>query len=185
VQILLLPRQVPAFTLICARHAYNADVQTVWWTIVFALLGLGLIGAVFPVLPDSLLILAGAVLQHFTVHSARTVGWWTLGILAGLSALAHLVDFGAGALGAKKFGASRWGALGGLIGGLVGLFFFPIGLFVGPVVGVLCAEILLARKALLPAMRSSWGTLLGTLAGMVGKLIIDLAMVAIFLVAAF
>jgi uncharacterized protein YqgC (DUF456 family) len=176
---------VTSHTLNRAIRAYNAGVQTVWWTLVFVLLGLGLIGAVFPVLPDSLLILAGAVLQHFTIHSPRTVGWWTVGILTALSILAHLVDFGAGALGAKKFGASRWGALGGLIGGVAGLFFFPIGLFVGPVLGVLGAELLLARKALLPAARSSWGTLLGTLAGMAGKLVIDLAMVAIFLLAAF
>jgi uncharacterized protein YqgC (DUF456 family) len=171
--------------LICVGRAYTADVQTVWWTIVFVLIALGLIGAVVPVLPDSLLILAGAVLQHFTIHPPRAVGWWTLGVLAALSILAHLVDFGAGALGAKKFGASRWGALGGLIGGVAGLFFFPIGLFVGPVLGVLGAELLLARKALLPAARSSWGTLLGTLAGMAGKLVIDLAMVVIFLVVAF
>ena len=146
-------------------------------------MALGLIGAVFPVLPDSLLILAGAYLQHFTIHSAHTAGWWTLGLLTALSILAHIVDFSAGAFGAKKFGASRWGALGGLSGGMAGLFFFPIGLFVGPVVGVLCAEILLARKALLPAARSSWGTLLGTMAGMMGKIIIDVAMVIIFLVA--
>jgi uncharacterized protein YqgC (DUF456 family) len=144
-------------------------------------MGLGLVGAVVPVLPDSLLILAGAFLQHFTIHSRHTVGWWTLGLLSVLTVLAHAVDFGAGALGAKKFGASRWGALGGLAGGLVGLFFFPIGLFVGPVIGVLSAEILFARKALLPAARSSWGTLLGTMAGMIGKIIIDVAMVVIFL----
>jgi uncharacterized protein YqgC (DUF456 family) len=159
-------------------------VEGVWWTLTFVLLGLGLVGAVFPVLPDSLLILAGAYLQHFTIHSRHQVGWWTLGVLTALSALAHLVDFGAGAFGAKRYGASRWGSLGGLIGGLVGLFFFPIGLFVGPVLGVLCAEILLARKALLPAARSSWGTLLGTMAGMIAKVMIDITMVVIFLVAA-
>jgi uncharacterized protein YqgC (DUF456 family) len=159
-------------------------VQGVWWTVTFVLMGLGLIGAVVPVLPDSLLILAGAFLQHFTIHTRHTVGWWTLGVLTALSILAHIVDFSAGALGAKKFGASRWGALGGLIGGLAGLFFFPVGLFVGPVLGVLAAEILLARKALLPAARSSWGTLLGTMTGMIAKLVIDLAMVAIFLAVA-
>lgn len=155
-----------------------------WWTLTFVLMGLGLVGSVFPVLPDSLLILAGAYLQHFTVDPPHTIGWWTLGILTALSVLAHIVDFSAGAFGAKKYGASRWGALGGLIGGVVGLFFFPIGLFVGPVLGVLCAEIVLARKDLLPAARSSWGTLLGTMAGMIGKVMIDLTMVVIFLAVA-
>ena len=156
-------------------------METVWWTITIALMAVGLFGAVFPVLPDSLLILAGAYLQHFTVHSAHTVGWWTLGILTALCILAHIVDFAAGALGAKKFGASKWGAFGGIIGGIVGtLFFFPPGLFLGPVAGALCAEIIFAGRSLGPALRSGWGTLLGTTAGMAAKIVIDVAMVGLF-----
>ena len=151
-----------------------------WWTLTIILMLAGLVGAVFPVIPDSLLILAGAFLNHFAVHPPHVVGWWILGTLTLLMVLAHLVDFTAGALGAKKFGASCWGAFGGLIGGVVGLFFFPVGLFVGPVIGVLSAEILFAGRAFGPAAKSSWGTLLGTIAGIMGKVVIDVAMVAIF-----
>ncbi len=87
---------------------------------------LGLFGAVFPVIPDSLFILAGAFLHHFTVRPDHTVGWWTLGVLTFLCILAHVVDFTAGAMGARKFGASKWGAAGGIIGGIIGtIFFFP------------------------------------------------------------
>ena len=142
----------------------------------------GLLGAVFPVLPDSLLILAGAYLHHFTLPREHTVGWWTLGLLTVLMVVAHAAEFTAGALGAKRFGASRWGALGGFVGSVVGLFFFPVGLFVGPVVGVLVAEVLFAQRALGPAARSSWGTLLGTVAGMAAKVAIDFAMVGAFFV---
>ena len=145
----------------------------------------GLLGTVLPVLPASLLIFAGAVLHHFTLPPERAVGWWTLGILAILTVLAHVVDFVAASVGAKRFGASRWGAVGAFIGALVGLFFFPIGLFVGPVVGVLCAEILFARKSLGPAALSSWGTLLGTIVGMAGKIVIAVVMAVIFFAAAF
>ncbi len=156
-------------------------MESLWWTISLALMFVGLCGAVFPVVPDSLFILAGAFLHHFTVRPEHTVGWWTLGVLTLLCILAHVVDFTAGAMGARKFGASKWGAVGGIVGGIVGLFFFPIGLFLGPVVGALAAEIIFAGRELGPAARSSWGTLLGTTAGMIGKLAIDLAMVAIFL----
>ncbi|MBV9128110.1 MAG: DUF456 domain-containing protein [Verrucomicrobia bacterium] len=158
-------------------------MEAVWWTLSVLLMLAGLVGAVFPVLPDSLLILAGAVLHHFTVPPERSVGWWTLGVLAVLTVLAHVADFVAGALGARKFGASRWGAFGGFIGAIVGLFFFPWGLFLGPVLGVLCAEVLFARRTLAPAAKSSAGTLLGTLAGMAAKITIDFLMVAIFAVA--
>ena len=156
-------------------------MDTLWWTLSLGLMLLGLFGAVFPVLPDSLLILAGAFLQHFTVRGPREVGWWTLDVLIALCVTAHVVDFVAGALGARRFGASKWGAFGGLIGGIVGLFFFPVGLFLGPVVGALCAEIIFAGRSLGPAVRSGWGTFLGTTAGMLSKLAIDVTMVVIFL----
>ena len=160
-------------------------METVWWTITIVLMLAGLFASVFPIMPDSLLILAGAYLHHFTVAPERTVGWWTLGVLTGLCILAHIVDFAAGAMGAKKFGASKWGALGGIIGGIVGtIFFFPIGLFLGPVLGALGAEIVFAGRSLGPAARSGWGTLLGTTAGMAAKVIIDLSMVALFFVVA-
>ena len=158
-------------------------METFWWVVTVVLMLAGLFGCIFPVLPDSLLILGGAFLHHFTIHSSHIVGWWTLGVLTGLCILAHVVDFAAGAVGARRFGASKWGAFGGLVGGIVGLFVipFPIGLFLGPVLGALCAEIIFAGRSLGPAMKSGWGTFLGTTLGMVGKIIIDLGMVAIFL----
>ena len=160
-------------------------METLWWAVAAAMMAVGLFGAVYPVLPDSLLILGGAVLHHFTVRPAHSVGWWTLGILAALCVLAHVVDFTAGAMGARKFGATRWGAFGGMIGGLVGaIFFFPLGLFLGPVVGALCGETFFAGRSLHPALRSGWGTLLGTTAGMVGKAIIDVTMVTVFFASA-
>jgi uncharacterized protein YqgC (DUF456 family) len=53
----------------------------------------------------------------------------------------------------------------------------------GPLVGALIGE-LLGGKGLLPAGRSSWGTLIGTTAGIAGKLSIGLLMIVWFLVAA-
>ena len=83
--------------------------------------------------------------------------------------------------GRKWFGASRWGALGGIVGAVVGMFFGLIGAFVGPIVGVLIGE-LLAGRGILPAGRSTWGTLLGTTAGMIGKVGIALVMVVWFFI---
>ena len=160
-------------------------MEAFWWTVSLVLMFLGLCGAVVPVLPDSPLILAGAVLHHFTVHGPHAISWWTLGVLIALCIAAHVVDFVAGAVGARRFGASKWGAFGGFAGAIVGLFFFPVGLFLGPVVGALAAEILFAGRSLQPALRSGWGTLLGTTAGMVGKVVIDLGMIAVFFWSAF
>jgi len=96
-----------------------------------------------------------------------------------LMIVALAVDLVSGSVGAKWFGASRWGALGGIVGAVVGMFFGLIGAFVGPLIGVAIAEIL-AGRGLLPAGRSTWGTFVGTTAGMIGKLGIGLVMVVWF-----
>jgi uncharacterized protein YqgC (DUF456 family) len=96
-----------------------------------------------------------------------------------LMIVSYAIDFISGAVGAKYFGATRWGAVGGLIGAIVGIFFAPFGIFIGPLAGVLAGE-LIGGKQLVAAGKSTWGTLLGTTAGMIAKLVIAMVMVGIF-----
>jgi uncharacterized protein YqgC (DUF456 family) len=155
-------------------------MDALWWFLTAALMLAGLVGTVLPLVPGTVLILGGAVLNHFTLHA---VGWPTLVVLTGLTALAFALDFVSGAAGAKYFGATRWGAIGGILGAIVGLFFGIIGVFVGPLIGALAGE-LLGGKGILPAGRSTWGTFLGTTAGIVGKFLLGLIMIIWFAVAA-
>ena len=154
-----------------------------WWTLTLVLMLAGLIGTVVPVLPGTTVILAAAIMHHLALGEAHSVGWWSIGALTVLAVLSYVVDFGSAAVGAKYFGATRWGAVGGIIGTIVGMFFFPLGIFIGPLVGVLLFE-LLGGQRLLPAGKSTWGTFLGTTAGIIGKLTIAGAMIAWFLIAA-
>lgn len=156
-------------------------METLWWTLTGLLLAVGLAGTIIPLLPGTILIFAGAVLNALTVQA---VGWPTLAILLVLLLLAQAIDFVSGAAGAKVFGASRWGALGGLAGAVVGLFFGLPGLLLGPLVGAVAGE-LIAGKGALPAGVAGWGTFLGTTVGLVTKVVIGVAMVATFCVAAF
>lgn len=158
-------------------------MTTLWWTVTLLLMLTGLIGTVVPLLPGTTIILAGAILHYLMLGAEQSVGWWTLGGLIVLTAVSYALDLVSGSLGAKWFGATRWGAIGGLLGAVVGLFFGLIGIFVGPLVGVLIGE-LLGGKGLLPAGKSTWGTLLGTTAGIIGRLAIAIVMVAWFLIAA-
>lgn len=158
-------------------------MPAVWWTLTLVLMLAGLVGTVVPLLPGTTIILAAAVLHHFMLGEAQSVGWWTLGALVVLTLISYVVELISGSLGAKKFGATRWGAIGGIVGAIVGLFFGIIGIFVGPLVGVLAGE-LIGGKGLLPAGKSTWGTFLGTTAGMVAKLMIAALMIGWFLVAA-
>jgi uncharacterized protein YqgC (DUF456 family) len=154
-----------------------------WWTITVLLLLIGLAGTVLPLLPGTVIILAAAGLHRFMLGADHSVGWATLIVLTVLMLLSQALEFVSGSMGAKYFGASRWGAIGGILGAIIGLFFGLPGIFVGPLAGVLIGE-LLGGKGILPAGKSTWGTLLGTAAGMAGKFIIGVVMILWFLIAA-
>jgi uncharacterized protein YqgC (DUF456 family) len=114
---------------------------------------------------------------------AKSVGWRTIAILVLLTLVSYAIDVAGGYFGAKYFGATRWGTFGAIIGALVGLFFGVVGLFVGPVLGAIVGEFI-AGKRMIDAGRAGWGSLLGNLAGMIGRLMIALAMITIFLMTA-
>ncbi len=145
-------------------------------------MAVGLVGTVIPLIPGSSIILAAAVLHRLTLGPDESVGWTTLGGLIALTLMSYAVEILSGSFGAKWFGATRWGAVGGVIGAIVGLFFGLIGIFIGPIIGVLLGE-LIGGKALLPAGKSTWGTLVGTTAGLLCNLGIGIVMIAWFLVA--
>lgn len=71
---------------------------------------------------------------------------------------------------------------GALLGAVIGVFFGIAGLFVGPVIGAVAGEFI-AGKRMIDAGRAGWGSLLGNLGAMVGKLLIALVMIAIFFMA--
>jgi uncharacterized protein YqgC (DUF456 family) len=156
------------------------QLPNLWWILIVLLMLVGLIGTVLPLIPGTTLILAGAV-THKLAYSegANTISWWTVGGLLVLAVVSYGVDLISGAVGAKYFGATRWGAIGGLLGAVVGIFFGLPGLIVGPLAGVLAGE-LIGGKQLVDAGKSTWGSLIGTTAGMVSKLFIGLMMIAWF-----
>ena len=59
---------------------------------------------------------------------------------------------------------------GALLGALIGILFGIAGLFVGPVIGAVAGEFI-AGKRMIDAGRAGWGSLLGNLGAMMGKLI--------------
>jgi uncharacterized protein len=157
-------------------------MTTLWWSLTVLLMILGLLGTCVPMLPDTPLILAGAVVHKVAFpEGAYTITWWTIGALVVLMLISFVIEFISGAVGAKYFGATRYGAIGGCIGAVVGLFFGLPGLFIGPVIGVLAGE-LIGGKQLVDAGKTTWGTVLGATAGMVIKVGLGLFMIGWFAV---
>ena len=155
------------------------QVELFWWFFTVVLFATGLIGTFVPVLPGTIIILAGAVIHRIMLGAEKSIGWKTIVVLVMLTLLSYAFDFLGSYFGAKYFDATRWGAFGAIVGALIGLFFGLIGLFVGPVIGALAGEFI-AGKRRIDAGRAGWGSLLGNLGGMIGKLVIALAMITIF-----
>mgnify|MGYP006268624205 CR=1 FL=1 len=127
----------------------------------------GLAGVVLPGLPGSLFLVAGVVLIGWAGHFA-VVGWGTIAIAAALGIAIAAVDWLAGIMGAKAFGASKWALVGGAVGLLAGLFFGLPGVLLGPAVGAFAFE-LAKDPNLAQAAKSGVGALLGFVVGSVVK----------------
>ncbi|MEO7916780.1 MAG: DUF456 domain-containing protein [Dokdonella sp.] len=142
------------------------------------LIVVGLAGTILPALPGVTLVYAGMVLAAWVGHFQH-VGWATLLILGMLTALALIVDFVAGILGAKRLGASKRSLWGAAVGTILGMFFFPIGLFVGPFAGALIGE-LSAGGTLRKSTSIGFGAVLGFVFGTLAKIALCFAMIGIF-----
>ncbi|MFN2475104.1 MAG: DUF456 domain-containing protein [Chthoniobacterales bacterium] len=158
-------------------------MDTLWWFTAIVIMAVGLIGTVVPVVPGTTIILGGAILHRVMVGPEKGMDWFGVSGLVLLALLSYALDFASGYFGAKYFGASRWGVAGAVIGGIVGIFTGFVTLLVLPIVGAIAGE-LIGGKRLISAGKAGWGTLLGNLAGMIGKLAIGLAMVVWFLLSA-
>ncbi|MCE1228190.1 MAG: DUF456 domain-containing protein [Firmicutes bacterium] len=153
------------------------------WLLASLLVLVGLIGAWLPVLPGLPLIAAGALLHKLFLPNV--LSWWVV-ILCLLMALVGLgLDFLSALVAGKLAGASRKGAAGAMVGGVVGLFFNLPGLLLGPFLGAFLAEWAWARRAFKEALKSGLGAGLGFLAGTVGEGLLAIALVLVLLFDAF
>src|SRR5438552_18682489 len=121
-------------------------MEVIWWFVTISLFAVGLIGAVVPILPGTTIILAAAIIHRLMLGAEKSIGWKTIVVLVLLTLVSYVFDFLGSYFGAKYFGATKWGALGAILGMLVGLFFGIIGLFAGPLLAAVSGEFLSAKR---------------------------------------
>lgn len=126
----------------------------------------GLVGCVLPMLPGPPVAYAALILLHLTSEAEFTLFQLTIWLL--LVLIVQLLDYFVPMLGSKYTGGSKWGTRGCLIGTIIGLFFMPIGIILGPFVGAIVGE-LLAGKDTAFALKSGLGSLMGFLLGTILK----------------
>ena len=129
----------------------------------------GMVGCILPIIPGPILSFAALLLLSW-VKNWQIFSQTFLIVMAMLTALLIILDYVAPALGAKKYGASRYGLWGSAIGMITGIFFIPPwGMIVGAFVGAMVGE-LASGKSGRKALRAGWGILIGNILGIGLKL---------------
>ncbi|MGF7047066.1 uncharacterized protein YqgC (DUF456 family) [Paenibacillus sp. DS2015] len=151
------------------------------WILIIALFGIGLAGAVFPVLPGALAIYAAFfVYGWFFGFDAFGVWFWIIQTL--IVVVLIVADYIVGAWGTKKFGGSRLSVILSTIGVIIGPFVIPaFGLIIGPFIGALVGE-LISGSSLSKSVKVGWGSLVGLFSSMVVKVILQIGMIIIFFI---
>lgn len=159
-----------------------SDVGTAGvWLITVSLLVIGLVGCFLPIIPGPLIILIAVVFHWFALGQASGVDGWTIVVLVALIAASQIYDIVSGAAGSRWFGGTKWGAIGAIVGAIAGLFFLPLGLILGPLVGAFAFELLFAEQDARKAAVSGFGSAAGALSAVLVKVLIGLVMIGWFL----
>ena len=130
---------------------------------------LGLIGSVLPILPGPPLSFIGIFLFALTRNFSPPLTPTLIIIMLAITIAVTVVDYILPLIGAKKYGASKWGIYGSILGMIIGAFFSPLGMLLGAFIGAVLVEWTVSRKET-QALRAGWGIFIGSLLGTILKL---------------
>ena len=117
----------------------------------------GAVGCFVPAIPGPVIAYAALLLLYaFGCPPPMSV------LVAGAVVLVivEVIDYVLPSVCARKFKCSGWGVFGCFVGTIVGLFFLPFGILLGPFLGTVAGE-LIAGKNVPASLRGGFGALLG------------------------
>jgi uncharacterized protein YqgC (DUF456 family) len=148
--------------------------------ICYLIMLIGLLGCVLPMLPGVPLVFIGiyiyAWMSGFKIISRNLIIIFLI-----LTVISVVIEYIASSIGAKKFGASKFGFFGAFLGTIVGIFFAPWGIILGPLLGALIGEFI-SGKDLKEAFKAGGGAFLGFFGGVFLKIVISFVMIGVFTV---
>ena len=157
------------------------DATLLWYLAAAVLIAIGIAGTILPALPGVPVVFAGMWLAAW-VGDYSLIGTGALVLLGILAALAVILDFVAGLLGAKRVAASARALVGAAGGTVVGLFFGLPGLLLGPFFGALIGEVS-AGGTIQRSTEVGVATWIGLLFGTLAKIALSFTMLGIFIAA--
>lgn len=149
-------------------------------SIIFLVIGLA--GTFLPVLPGLLLSLGGLLLYKFGTNAPLPMAYvW---IFSALTILSMILNYVIPARQTRKYGGTRWGSIGSVVGTILGMLFIPIplGFLIGMFAGVFVGELLHDRSDKKKAWNSTKGAMVGFIYGTGFNFIVGLAMLLVVIV---
>ncbi len=128
---------------------------------------LGIAGCILPMIPGPPLAYIALIFLQLTSYADFSVKF--LVITGLLTVIVTVLDFIVPVWGTKKLGGSKAGVWGATAGLVIGLFFSPIGIILGPFVGAVVAELIVGRK-MEQALIAGTGSFIGFIFGSALKL---------------
>jgi uncharacterized protein YqgC (DUF456 family) len=151
----------------------------VLWLVLGTLLMLaGLAGCILPFLPGPPLCYVALLIQQMQTEPPYSVNFlvgWAIVTIA-VTGLDYVIPI----YGTRKFGGTKYGMWGCMIGLIAGLWMGPVGILIGPFVGAFIGE-LLANSSSNQALRAAYGSFVGFLVGTLLKLVVCFVMVWYFI----
>lgn len=136
---------------------------------------LGLAGCIIPLIPGPPLSFLALIILSL-VRNWEPFSPTFLIIMAGVTAGVTISEYLLPISGARRYGASRLGLWGSVVGMITGLLLFPLwGIILGAVMGALGGE-LLAGKRGKQVLRAGWGVIIGNVVATGLKLALSGAM---------
>jgi uncharacterized protein YqgC (DUF456 family) len=129
---------------------------------------IGLIGCTVSKLPGTILCYLGIIILHYSSIAEFSVHFfikWGVAVIV-VQGLDYLIpDWGT-----RKFGGSKKGVWGSILGILAGMYFGPVGIIVGAVAGAFLGELFAGKqsnKAIFKAVSSFASFILGTISQLI------------------
>ncbi len=152
------------------------------------LLIMGLLGCILPILPGPPLSFIALLIIHLTRFADFTVK--QLVFFGALAVFVQILDFVVPVWGTKRFGGTRAGVRGSMIGLIVGIIVLPVlgiaigpfgllGILGGPFAGAYIGERMTGQQSD-KALRAAWGSFIGFLAGTMMKLTTSIVITIFF-----
>lgn len=143
-------------------------MDILWLGLGIILMLVGLAGCILPFLPGPPLCYLALLVQQLQSTPPYTSKF--LLIWAGITLLIVALDYVIPLYGTKKFGGTKYGIWGCMVGLIAGLWFGPFGLILGPFIGAFIGEMLGNAKSE-HALRAALGSFIGFLFGTLLKLV--------------